>query len=41
MSDAEEQYSLCRDLCHDLAQDLQRGGLKVPGFQSKSSFSHF
>jgi len=29
MSDAEEQYSLCRELCHDLAQDLQREGLKV------------
>lgn len=28
MSDAEEQYSLCRDLCHDLAEDLQREGLK-------------
>uniref|UniRef100_A0A673GUA6 DNA polymerase kappa n=1 Tax=Sinocyclocheilus rhinocerous TaxID=307959 RepID=A0A673GUA6_9TELE len=28
MSDAEEQYSLCRALCHDLAQDLQREGLK-------------
>lgn len=28
MSDAEEQYSLCRELCHDLAQDLQKEGLK-------------
>ncbi|XP_067262699.1 DNA polymerase kappa [Chanodichthys erythropterus] len=28
MSDAEEQYSLCMELCHDLAQDLQREGLK-------------
>ncbi|XP_056314342.1 DNA polymerase kappa [Danio aesculapii] len=28
MSDAGEQYSLCRELCHDLAQDLQREGLK-------------
>ncbi|KAK7173521.1 hypothetical protein R3I93_003367 [Phoxinus phoxinus] len=28
MSDAEEQYSLCKELCHDLAQDLQREGLK-------------
>ncbi|KAK2911764.1 hypothetical protein Q8A67_003897 [Cirrhinus molitorella] len=28
MSDADEQYSLCKDLCHDLAQDLQREGLK-------------
>ncbi|XP_051543389.1 DNA polymerase kappa-like [Myxocyprinus asiaticus] len=28
MSDAEEQYSVCRELCHDLAQDLQREGLK-------------
>ncbi len=41
MSDAEEQYSLCRDLCHDLAQDLQRGGLKVPGFQSKKKLNDF
>lgn len=29
MSDAEEQYSLCRELCHDLAQELQKEGLKV------------
>uniref|UniRef100_A0A672KT48 DNA-directed DNA polymerase n=1 Tax=Sinocyclocheilus grahami TaxID=75366 RepID=A0A672KT48_SINGR len=28
MSDPEEQYSLCRDLCHDLAQDLLWEGLK-------------
>ncbi|XP_067294356.1 DNA polymerase kappa isoform X2 [Pseudorasbora parva] len=28
MNDVEEQYSLCRELCHDLAQDLQREGLK-------------
>ncbi|XP_053466135.1 DNA polymerase kappa isoform X1 [Ictalurus furcatus] len=28
MSDAQEQYSLCRELCHDLAKDLQREGLK-------------
>lgn len=29
MSDTEEQYSLCRELCHDLAEDLQKEGLKV------------
>lgn len=29
MSDAHEQYSLCRELCHDLAKDVQREGLKV------------
>uniref|UniRef100_A0AAR2LJI6 DNA polymerase kappa n=1 Tax=Pygocentrus nattereri TaxID=42514 RepID=A0AAR2LJI6_PYGNA len=28
MSDSEEQYSLCRELCHDLAKDLQKEGLK-------------
>ncbi|GAA6109047.1 DNA polymerase kappa [Tachysurus ichikawai] len=28
MSTAHEQYSLCRELCHDLAKDLQREGLK-------------
>ncbi|XP_036454901.1 LOW QUALITY PROTEIN: DNA polymerase kappa [Colossoma macropomum] len=28
MSDTEEQYSLCRELCHDLAKDLQKEGLK-------------
>ncbi|XP_026786848.3 DNA polymerase kappa isoform X1 [Pangasianodon hypophthalmus] len=28
MSNADEQYSLCRELCHDLAKDLQREGLK-------------
>ncbi|KAF5906675.1 DNA polymerase kappa, partial [Clarias magur] len=28
MSDANEQYSLCRELCHELAKDLQREGLK-------------
>ncbi|XP_030647710.1 DNA polymerase kappa [Chanos chanos] len=28
MSDLEEQYALCRELCEDLAQDLQREGLK-------------
>ncbi|KAI4875489.1 hypothetical protein NFI96_030044 [Prochilodus magdalenae] len=28
MSDPEEQYSLCRELCHDLAEDLQKNGLK-------------
>uniref|UniRef100_A0A8C3S2Y6 DNA polymerase kappa n=1 Tax=Chelydra serpentina TaxID=8475 RepID=A0A8C3S2Y6_CHESE len=26
---AEEQYSLCQELCRDLAQDLQKEGLKV------------
>ncbi|TRY64545.1 hypothetical protein DNTS_022663 [Danionella cerebrum] len=28
MSDVEEQYTLCRELSRDLAQDLQREGLK-------------
>lgn len=28
ISKAEEQYSLCRDLCGELAQDLQKEGLK-------------
>ncbi|XP_048477184.1 DNA polymerase kappa [Rhincodon typus] len=28
MSKAAEQYSLCRDLCHDLEEDLQKEGLK-------------
>ncbi|KAG7318347.1 hypothetical protein KOW79_018102 [Hemibagrus wyckioides] len=28
MSNVHEQYSLCRELCHDLAKDLQREGLK-------------
>ncbi|XP_053336406.1 DNA polymerase kappa [Clarias gariepinus] len=28
MSDAHEQYSLCKELCHELAKDLQREGLK-------------
>ncbi|XP_072520671.1 DNA polymerase kappa [Salminus brasiliensis] len=28
MSDPEEQYSLCRELCCDLAKDLQKEGLK-------------
>lgn len=29
MSKAEEQYSLCQELCSELAQDLQKEGLKV------------
>lgn len=29
MSKAEEQYSLCQELCGELAQDLQKEGLKV------------
>ncbi|XP_039614355.1 DNA polymerase kappa isoform X3 [Polypterus senegalus] len=28
MSDPEEQYSLCRELCSDLAKDLKKEGLK-------------
>ncbi|XP_058512358.1 DNA polymerase kappa isoform X1 [Ochotona princeps] len=28
ISQAEEQYSLCQELCRDLAQDLQKEGLK-------------
>ncbi|XP_048854896.1 DNA polymerase kappa isoform X2 [Brienomyrus brachyistius] len=28
MSDAEEQYGLCRGLCRDLSQELQKEGLK-------------
>lgn len=28
LSKAEEQYSLCQELCRDLAQDLQKEGLK-------------
>ncbi|XP_060763144.1 DNA polymerase kappa isoform X2 [Neoarius graeffei] len=28
MSDAHKQYSLCRELCHDLAKDVQKEGLK-------------
>ncbi|KAI5613146.1 DNA polymerase kappa [Silurus asotus] len=28
MNNADEQYSLCKELCHDLAKDLQREGLK-------------
>ncbi|KAM5264281.1 DNA polymerase kappa [Ctenodactylus gundi] len=28
MSEAEEQYNLCRELCGELAQDLQKEGLK-------------
>ncbi|XP_062873695.1 DNA polymerase kappa [Trichomycterus rosablanca] len=28
MSDADEQYSLCKELCHDLAKDLQKEGMK-------------
>lgn len=30
MSAAEEQLSLCRELCEDLANDLKKEGLKVP-----------
>jgi len=26
---AEDQYSLCQELCRDLAQQLQKEGLKV------------
>lgn len=29
MSAAEEQLSLCRELCEDLANDLKKEGLKV------------
>uniref|UniRef100_A0A671F9N8 DNA polymerase kappa n=1 Tax=Rhinolophus ferrumequinum TaxID=59479 RepID=A0A671F9N8_RHIFE len=29
ISKAEEQYSLCQELCSELAQDLQKEGLKV------------
>lgn len=29
LSDAEEQYSLCRELCKDLAEDMKKEGLKV------------
>lgn len=29
MSAAEEQLSLCRELCQDLAEDLKKEGLKV------------
>lgn len=29
MNAAEEQLSLCRELCEDLANDLKREGLKV------------
>lgn len=28
----EEQYSLCQELCTDLAHDLQKEGLKVLAF---------
>ncbi|MGH0161161.1 UNVERIFIED_CONTAM: hypothetical protein FKN15_040643 [Acipenser sinensis] len=28
LSNAEDQYSFCRELCHDLAQDLLKEGLK-------------
>lgn len=29
ISKAEDQYSLCQELCRELAQDLQKEGLKV------------
>lgn len=29
MSAAEEQHSLCRELCEDLANDLKKESLKV------------
>lgn len=29
ISKAEEQYNLCQELCSELAQDLQKEGLKV------------
>lgn len=41
MSDVEEQYSLCRELCHDLAQDLQREGLKGKTVTLKLKNVHF
>lgn len=43
MFKTEEQYSLCQELCTELARDLQKEGLKVLGFYemiSVFSFSH-
>lgn len=33
---AEEQYSLCEELCSELARDLQKEGLKVLYFDMVS-----
>lgn len=41
ISKAEEQYSLCQELCSELAQDLQKEGLKVLYFNVVISVLNF